>query len=165
MVWINILQQEKNQSKDLTLEKEFVIQYMEPPTWTQSSQELVSLDRENLGLLAGEAIPKALFKGGGNIIRSDNINHVLTNSGELTLESDSFTFDPLKAETFMVVPLNETFLACDRDVHSTSVIGASRPDQSRIVAPGMNEDISSRDDVRSTFQNDVGKADKLDTSA
>ena len=36
--------------------------------------------------------------------------------------------------------------------------------QRRIFAPGMNEDISSRDDVRSTVRNDVGKADKLDAT-
>ena len=28
----------------------------------------------------------------------------------------------------------------------------------------MNEDISSRDDVQSTFQSDVGEADKLDAA-
>ena len=43
-------------------------------------------------------------------------------------------------------------------------IGASRPNQSRIVAPGMNEDISSRKDVQSTIQSDVGEADKVDTA-
>ena len=43
----------KIQSKDLTLSPESVIQWMDPPTWTQSSQELVSLDKEYLGLLAG----------------------------------------------------------------------------------------------------------------
>ena len=43
-----------------------------------------------------------------------------------------------------------------------SIIGESRPDQSRIFAPGMNEDISSRDYVRSIVRNDVVKADKLD---
>ena len=44
--------------------KEFVIQKVGPPTWTQSSQDSVSLDKEYLGLLAGEAIPKALFNEG-----------------------------------------------------------------------------------------------------
>ena len=42
----------------------------------------------------------------------------------------------------MVAPLNEPFLESDGDVRLTSIIGASRPDQSRIVAPGINEDIS-----------------------
>ena len=50
----------------------------------------------------------------------------------------------------MVAPLNETFLAIDGDVRSASIIGASRPDQSRIVDPGINGDISSRNDVRIT---------------
>ena len=61
----------------------------------------------------------------------------------------------------MVASLDEPFLASDGNVRSASIIGASRPDQSRIIAPGMNKDISSRDDVRSTVRSDVGKADKL----
>ena len=64
----------------------------------------------------------------------------------------------------MVVPLDEPFLASNGNVRSASVIGASRPDQSRIFAPGMNEDISNRDDVRSTVRNDVDEADKLDAA-
>ena len=64
----------------------------------------------------------------------------------------------------MVTSLVESLLASNGNVRSTSKIGASRPDQSRIFSPGMNEDISSRDDVRSTFQNDVGEADKLDAT-
>ena len=46
------------------MEKEFVIQKVDPSTWPQSSQDSVSLDKEYLGLLAGEAIPKASFKEG-----------------------------------------------------------------------------------------------------
>ena len=64
----------------------------------------------------------------------------------------------------MIAPLTEPFLTSDRDVHSTSVIGASRPDHSRIVSPFMNEDILSRDDVLSTVQSDTGEAEKLDTA-
>ena len=44
--------------------KEFVIQKVDTPTWTQSSHESVSLDKEDIRLLAGEAIPKASFKEG-----------------------------------------------------------------------------------------------------
>ena len=91
--------------------------------------------------ISGGSHTQSIVQGGENIICSNIITHVLTNSGELTLESNSFTFDPLKAKTLMVAPLNEPFLASDGDVHSTSIIGASRPDQSRIVAPGINEDI------------------------
>ena len=61
----------------------------------------------------------------------------------------------------MVASLFEPFLTSNVNVRSASIIGASRPDQSRIISPGMNEDISSRDDVRSTVRNDVGEADKL----
>ena len=82
----------------------------------------------------------------------------------MTLESDSFTLNPLKAQTLMITPLTEPFLTSDRDVRSTSVIGASRPDHSSIVAPFMNGDISSRDDVLSTVRSDIGKAEKLDTA-
>ena len=86
------------------------------------------------------------------------------NSSELTLKRDSFLFDPLKAEILTVAPFNEPFLASDGDLRLASIIGASRPYQSRIVTPGTNEDISSRNDVQSTVRSNVGKADKLDTS-
>ena len=64
----------------------------------------------------------------------------------------------------MVTPLDKPFLTSNGEIRLASIFGASRPDQSRIFAPGMNEDISSRDDVRSTVRNDVGKADKLDAA-
>ena len=54
----------KEPIKGSHLGKYFVIQKMDPPTWTQSSQDSVSLDKEDIGLLAGEAIPKASFKEG-----------------------------------------------------------------------------------------------------
>ena len=64
----------------------------------------------------------------------------------------------------MVAPLDEPFLASDGNIRSEIIIGASRLDQSSIIDPGMNEDILSRDDVRSTVRSDVGEADKLDTA-
>ena len=82
----------------------------------------------------------------------------------MTLKIDYFPFDPLKAKTLMITPLTEPFLTSDGDVGLTSVIGASRPDHSRIIAPFVIYDILSREDVRSTFQSDVGEADKLDTA-
>ena len=48
----------------LTLSTYVVIYKMEPLIWTQSSLELESLDKEDLGILAGEAYPKELFRGG-----------------------------------------------------------------------------------------------------
>ena len=71
----------------------------------------------------------------------------MQNSGELTLESDYFFKNPLKAETLMVASLDEPCLASNGNVRSASIIEASRPDYSRIIAPGMNEDILSRDYV------------------
>ena len=56
--------------------------------------------------ISGVSHTQSIVQGGENIICSDVITHVLTNSGELTLESDSFLFDPLKAETLMAAPLN-----------------------------------------------------------
>ena len=114
--------------------------------------------------ISGGSHTQSIVQGGENIICSDVITHVLTNSCELTLECDSFPFNPLKAETLMVAYLDEPFLASDGKIHSASIIGASRPDQSRIIAPGMNKDISSRGDVRSTVRSDVGEADKLDAA-
>ena len=64
----------------------------------------------------------------------------------------------------MVTSLVESFPASNGNVRQASIIGASRPDQSRIIATGINKDISSRDDVQSTVHNDVGKANKLDTT-
>ena len=49
----------------LTLSTDVVIYDMDPLIWNQSSPESESLDKEDLRLLAGEASPKALFRGGG----------------------------------------------------------------------------------------------------
>ena len=97
--------------------------------------------------ISGGSHTQSIVQGGENIILSDVITHVLTKSGELTLECDSFTFNPLKEETLMVATLNEPFLASNGNVRSASIIGSSRPDQSRLIAPGMNEYISIRDEA------------------
>ena len=101
-------------------------------------------------IISGGSISQRIVQGEEIIICSNVSTHVLTNYSNMTLKRDSFAFDPLKAQTLMITPLTEPFLNSDRDVRSTSVIGASRTDQSRIVAPFMNEDISSRYDVLST---------------
>ena len=137
---------------------------MDPLIWTQLSPESESLDKEGLRILAGGASPKALFRGGGgSIICSNVITYVFTNSSKMTLKSDSFAFDPLKAQTLVIAPLKEPFMTSDRDVRTTSVIGDSRPNHSRIGTPFKNKDIWSRDDSLSTVQSDVGKLDKIDT--
>ena len=82
----------------------------------------------------------------------------------MKLKSDYFTFDPLKAQTLVIAPLTKPFLTSDRDICTPIVIGASRPNHSRIGTPFMKKYISSGDDVLSTVQSDVGEADKLDTA-
>ena len=89
---------------------------------------------------------------------------MLTNTDQMSLESDSFPFNPLQVKTLMVTSLVESILASNGNVRSASVIGSSHPDQSRIFAPGMNEDISSKDDVQSTVRSDVDEADKLNAT-
>ena len=101
-------------------------------------------------VISGGSHTQSIIQGGENIVHSDVITHVLTNPDEVTLISDSFPFDPLKAQTLMVTSLVEPFLTSNGNLSLASIIGASRPDQSRIIAPGTNGDISSRDDVRST---------------
>ena len=64
----------------------------------------------------------------------------------------------------MVTSLIEALLESNGNIRSTSILGESRTNQSRIFAPGTNGNISSRDDVRSTVRNHVGKADKLNTT-
>ena len=114
--------------------------------------------------ISGGTHNQSIIQGRENIVHSDVITHMLTNPDQMSLKSDSFPFDSLQAKTLMVTSLVESFLASNGNVRLASIIVASRPDQSRIFAPGMNEDISSRDDVRSTVRNDVGEADKLEAT-
>ena len=106
----------------LTLSTEFVIYKMNPLIWAQSSQELASLDRGSQTISGGSHTQSIVQGGGGGILCSDVITHVLTKSSEITLESESFTFNPLKDQTLMIKPLTEPFLTSDRDAHSTILI-------------------------------------------
>ena len=114
--------------------------------------------------IRGGSHTQSIIQGGENIACSDVITHVLTNPDEVTLRTDYFPFKPLKAQRLMVTSLVKPFLESNGNVRSASIIGASRPNQSRIIAPEMNEDISSRDYVRSTTRNEVGEADKLNAA-
>ena len=80
----------------------------------------------------------------------------------MSLKGDSFPFDKEQAQTLMLICFFEAFLARDRNIGTTSILGALRPNHSRIVAPGMHEDISGRDNVQSTVRNDVLIVDKLE---
>ena len=114
--------------------------------------------------ISGGSITLSIIHGGvGGIIRSNVITHVLTNSSEMTLKSDSFPFNPLKSQTLLIALLTKPFLDCDRDVLASSENGDSRPEHSRIGTPFVNKEIWSRDDNVSV-RSDVGEADKLDTA-
>ena len=89
---------------------------------------------------------------------------MITNPSQVSLKRDSFLFDKEQAQTLMIISLIEALLARNRNIGTTSILGSSRTNQSRIFAPGMHEDISGRDYVRSTVRNDVREADKLNTT-
>ena len=114
--------------------------------------------------IIGGSISQSIIQGWGSIFSSNVITHDLTISSEMTLKSDSFTFDPLKVQTLVIAPLTEPFLTSNRDVRTTSVIRASRHNHSRIGTAFINKDVSSRDDALSTFRSDVDELDKLDTA-
>ena len=50
------------------------------------------------------SISQSIIKGGKSIIRSNVITHVLTNSSEMTLNNNSFGFNPLKAQMLVIAP-------------------------------------------------------------
>ena len=89
---------------------------------------------------------------------------MITNPRQISLKGDSFPFDKEQAQTLMLTSLLEALLARNRDIGTTSILGASRTNQNRIFAPGTHEDIYGRDNVQSTVRNDVREADKLDTT-
>ena len=64
----------------------------------------------------------------------------------------------------MFTPFIETLLTRYGHIRTAGIIGTSKPNHSRILSPGMNEDILSGNNVRTTVRNDVQIADKLDTT-
>ena len=84
---------------------------------------------------------------------------MLMNPTQVSLRSDSFPFDPEQAKTLMVTSLVEALLTSNGNIRTASILGASQNNQGRTFAPGMHEDISGRDNIRSTVHNDVDEAD------
>ena len=138
----------------------------EPLTLTENPvvTELDLIGQGRPRSVSGETHTQSIIEGGENIVHADIITHMLTNPTQVSLGSDSFPFDPDQAQTLMVTSLIESLLASNGNIRSASILGASRNYQSRIFSPGMHEDISGRDDVRSTVRNDVREADKLDAT-
>ena len=82
----------------------------------------------------------------------------------MSLKGDYFPFDKEETPTLMLTSFVEAFLTRNRNICTTSIVGARRPNHSRIFSPGMHGDISGGDNVLSTVRNDVHIADKLDTT-
>ena len=107
---------------------------------------------------------QSIIEGREDIIHGDAITHMIMNPSQVSPKSDYFPFDPEQSQTLVATSLIEALLASNGNIRSTSILGASRTNQSPMFAPGMHEDIYGRDNVRSTVRNDVREADKLDTT-
>ena len=105
-----------------------------------------------------------IIEGREYIIHGDVITHMITKLRQVSLKGDYFPFDKEQAQMLMLTSLIEALLARNWNLGTTSILGASRTNQSRIFSPGMHEDISGRYNVRSTFRNDVRIVNKLDTT-
>ena len=106
------------------------------------------LGKEYLGLLSEKTHTQSIIEGSKDIIHGDFITHIITNHSQVSLKRDSFPFNKEQAQTLMLTSLIEALLARNWNIGTTSILGASHTNQSRIFAPGMHEDISGRDNVR-----------------
>ena len=98
------------------------------------------------------------------IIHSEVITQIITDHSQMSLKGDSFPFDKKEAPTLVLASFVEAFLTRNRHICTTRIVGARRPNHSRIFPPGMHEDIYGGDNIRSTVRNDVLRADKLETT-
>ena len=112
----------------------------------------------------GGAHTQSNIEGRKDIIHGDFITQLITNHRQMSLKGDYFPFSKEQAQTLMLASLVEAILAHNRNIGTTSILGASRPNHSRAFAPVMHEDISGRDNIRSTVCNDVQEADELYTT-
>ena len=84
------------------------------------------------------------------VVQSDIMTHFVTDHNQMSLKSKSFPFHKKEASTLMFAPFLEAFLTRNGHIRTTGIIGTSRPDHSRILTPGMNEDVLSGNNVTST---------------
>ena len=82
----------------------------------------------------------------------------------MSIKGDSFPLDKEETPTLVLTSIVEAFLTRNQNIRTTSIVGARRPNHSRIFPPGIHEDISGGDNVRSTVRNDVRIADKINTT-
>ena len=84
------------------------------------------------------------------VVQSDIMTHLVTDHNQMSLKSNSFPFHKKEAPTLMFTPVIEAFLTRNGHIRTTGIIGTSRPNHSRILTPGMNEDILSGNNVTTT---------------
>ena len=106
---------------------------------------------------------QSIIDGRKGIIHGEVITQLITYRSQMPLKGDSFPFDKEETPTLMLTSFVEAFLTRNRNIRTTSIVGARRPNHRRIFSPEMHEDISGGDNVRSTVRNDVRIADKLGT--
>ena len=107
---------------------------------------------------------QSIIDGRKGIIHGDVITKLITDHSQMSFKGDYFPFDKEETPTLMLTSFVEAFLTRNWNIRRTSIVGARRPNHSRIFSPGMHKDISGGDNVRSTVRNDVRIADKLDTT-
>ena len=114
--------------------------------------------------VSGGTHTQSIIDGRKDIIHGDVIAQLITNHKQMSLKGNSFPFRKEQAQTLILTSLVEAILARNRNIGTTSILGARRPNHSQIFAPGMYENIYGKDNVQSTIRNDVREADKLDTT-
>ena len=107
---------------------------------------------------------QSIIDGSKRIIHSDVITQIITDHSQISLKGDYFPFDKEETPTLVLTSFVEVFLTRNWNTGTTSIVGAHRPNHSRIFPPGMHEDISGGYIVRNTVRNDVRIADKLDNT-
>ena len=107
---------------------------------------------------------QSIFDRTSEIIQSDIMTHLVTDLNQMSLKSKSFPFHRKEASTLIFAPFLEAFLTRNGHIRTTGIIGTSRPYHSRILTPGMNENILSENNVTTTVRSDVRVMEKLDTT-
>ena len=139
---------------------EAFLENLKPPVVT----ELNLIGQGNPQTIESGIHTQSIIDRTSEIIQSDIMTHLVTDHSQTSLKSKSFPFHKKEAPTLMFTPFVQAFLTRNGRIRTTGKIGTSRPDHSRILTPGMNEDILSGNNVTNTVRSDVRVTEKLDTT-
>ena len=123
--------------------------------------------------LIGQGTPRTIESGihtqsivdrTAEVIQNDIMTRLVTDLSQMSLKSKSLPFHKTKSSTLMFAPFLEAFLTRNGHIRTSGIVGTSRPDHSRIIAPGMHEYILRGNDVTTTVRSDVRVMEKLDTT-